>query len=755
MKKILFVLFLPLILWLSCEEDLPKDCAGVPGGDAVEDDCGVCDDNSSNDCAEDCAGIWGGDNICGCTDSTAANYNNTATFDDGSCQRFIDNGEFFLSFDGVDDYVDLGDMLSQEAYTKVAWVKREPENNGNYNIISGNTGHALWVPSSNGYMLAAGHDGAWTSVQDNEPLSIGEWNFVAVTFDPNVASGTMTLYKNGIQVDDATGIAAQNESTNTYVGRYNNGFWWLGSIDEVAIWNEALTSAEMVALYNAGDKLDASVDSGDYTSSSGLQGYWRMNEGSGPVISDASGNGNNGIIDGAGWSTCEGCGCTDPGACNYDPSAVTDNGSCFYEENICEPCLDGVIVNDDNDGDGICDDVDEDDDNDGVADSDDSDPFDNTVCSDTDGDGCDDCSSGYFDPSNDGPDDDGDGTCNAYLIQGHTVYIVGGSYNSEGINTSCYWVDGVRYELPGGTWATDIVVSNGDVYVSGSAGGACYWINQERYDLPGNGGEGEAITVHGNDIYVAGWFNGGSCYWKNDVKINLTTNAESQAFAIGIRDNGDVYVGGYYMNNHHYVIPCFWKNGNTRKNLPIPRDGDGEVNDIAIMDGNMRYYAGYTLRPDNFAGYVSKAAYWRHTNRTDLPLGGSSMDIYGATGWGITLDGNDVYVAGSTEWYEFWGQEETTGGTFPQYWKNSTIHDLEGGPLTNFGVGGAYDIRVADGNVVVVGVATRDTSYYDSYESACYWLNGELNYLVDQYEVPEGLEDWYWSEARGIFIVEN
>ena len=64
-------------------------------------------------------------------------------------------------------------------------------------------------------------------------------------------------------------------------------------------------------------------------------------------------------------------------------------------------------------------------------------------------------------------------------------------------------------------------------------------------------------------------------------------------------------------------------------------------------------------------------------------------------------------------------------------------------------------IRVADGNVVVVGVATRDTSYYDSYESACYWLNGELNYLVDQYDVPEGLEDWYWSEARGIFIVEN
>jgi hypothetical protein len=34
---------------------------------------------------EDCAGVWGGDNICGCTDSTAINYDNTATIDDGSC----------------------------------------------------------------------------------------------------------------------------------------------------------------------------------------------------------------------------------------------------------------------------------------------------------------------------------------------------------------------------------------------------------------------------------------------------------------------------------------------------------------------------------------------------------------------------------------------------------------------------------------------------------------------------------------------
>jgi len=51
-----------------------------------------------------------------------------------------------------------------------------------------------------------------------------------------------------------------------------------------------------------------------------------------------------------------------------------------------------------------------------------------------------------------------------------------------------------------------------------------------------------------------------------------------------------------------------------------------------------------------------------------------------------------------------------------------------------------------------VGAATRDSSYYDSYLSACYWLNGERHYLVQQFQVPEGLEDWYWSEAMGVFI---
>ena len=338
------------------------------------------------------------------------------------------------------------------------------------------------------------------------------------------------------------------------------------------------------------------------------------------------------------------------------------------------------------------------------------------------------------------------------IIEGKTIYIVGDSYNENNEYTSCYWVNGERVELPGGYTATDIVVSNGNVYTSGTANGACYWINQQRYDLPGNGGEAEAIVVEGEDIYVAGWYNNGSCYWKNGQRIDLTVNRDSQAFAIGVRDNGSIYVGGYYMNNHHYYIPCFWKDGNNRTNLPIPNGGDGEVNDIALEDGNMRYYSGYVLKTSSFAGYTPTAAYWRHTTRNDLPFGGSTYDIYGATGHGIKIYNGDVYVAGYTDWFEDIN-DSLTGGTVPQYWRNGEIYDLPGGPITEYGIGAAYDIDIVEGYTVLTGIATRDSSYYDSYTSACYWLDGNLYYLVNEGGVNNELEtDWYRSNARGIFI---
>ena len=63
-----------------------------------------------------------------------------------------------------------------------------------------------------------------------------------------------------------------------------------------------MTASEITALYNSGYGLDASSNSGNYTSSSNLQGYWKMDEQTGSSVADSSTNSNTGTISGASWS---------------------------------------------------------------------------------------------------------------------------------------------------------------------------------------------------------------------------------------------------------------------------------------------------------------------------------------------------------------------------------------------------------------------------------------------------------------------
>lgn len=91
-------------------------------------------------------------------------------------------------------------------------------------------------------------------------------------------------------------------------------------------------------------------------------------------------------------------GCMAENACNFAPWATAENYTCSYPApgTDCsgDPCVE------DNDGDGVC----------AANDADDNDI---NVCMDTDHDGCDDCSSGTFDPLQDGVDSDGDGYCDS------------------------------------------------------------------------------------------------------------------------------------------------------------------------------------------------------------------------------------------------------------------------------------------------------------------------------------------------------
>ena len=173
-----------------------------------------------------------------------------------------------LTFNGTSDYIDVGEVIGTGAYTKAAWVKRAAGQFVN-NIISADTfSHAFFAPKDISFRLAAGHNGSWLLVQDSVPLAVDTWYFVAVTFDPNVESGKMVLYKNGIEVDEANSVPTQlGTSTTTYIGRFESGYYFGGEMDNAMVFKRALTTEEIEVLYNEGngrETMPGSLFTSDY-----------------------------------------------------------------------------------------------------------------------------------------------------------------------------------------------------------------------------------------------------------------------------------------------------------------------------------------------------------------------------------------------------------------------------------------------------------------------------------------------------------
>ncbi len=165
-----------------------------------------------------------------------------------------------LMFNGTSDYVNIGNVISPGAYTKTTWVKREAGSNYNNIISSGDiSSHAFWAPSSQSFKLSAGHNGSWYLVQDSVSLDADVWYHVAVTFDPDVDSGRMVLYKNGVEVDAETAVVTHNPSTITYIGKYRTDYYFKGSIDNVMVFDRALTAEEIEHLYNKGNGIEGLV----------------------------------------------------------------------------------------------------------------------------------------------------------------------------------------------------------------------------------------------------------------------------------------------------------------------------------------------------------------------------------------------------------------------------------------------------------------------------------------------------------------
>ena len=206
-----------------------------------------------------------------------------------------------LNFDGVDDVVDLGLGLTTyfTGRTQVsiqAWVR--PETNtglgtivGNYNYPTNvdqmqmllrrdGSNYSFWLDSGSGY----------TSISAVGSVILNTWQHVTGTWDGT----TMRIYIDGVLANSSAKTGTIPSKTTSFSIGSNSAERFDGDIDEVKLWNIALTATDIMNTMNC-----------EAQSQPELVAYYKFNQGNDGVdnsaftsLLDSSGNANNGTLSG-------------------------------------------------------------------------------------------------------------------------------------------------------------------------------------------------------------------------------------------------------------------------------------------------------------------------------------------------------------------------------------------------------------------------------------------------------------------------
>ncbi len=221
----------------------------------------------------------------------------------------------YLNFDGTNDYVDAGNnesiKIGNNSMSICAWFNlNDFEPSKEYVLVSkygmgyGSGGsNALYylLINDSGYpiiVIRDDNDNTTQSLISSYSIGSNSWNFVCG--GRNVDEQKIEISVNGSEIESILStengnlsswglspllIGAKQKYSDSEKERFFNG-----SMDDVRIYNRALSPEEVSKLYK-----------GEWVSDTGLVGHWDMNEGYGGQVSDKSGNGNHGTINGATW----------------------------------------------------------------------------------------------------------------------------------------------------------------------------------------------------------------------------------------------------------------------------------------------------------------------------------------------------------------------------------------------------------------------------------------------------------------------
>jgi len=195
-----------------------------------------------------------------CHDESGNGHNAVASGPLLTTDRFgNDNCAFW--FDGSDDYMECGtdpiDINTDVSF--MVWILQEESALYHYVLTSGGQandgGISLEIYSSEVMVHRVTQSMSYHNlIGDNVMVENGQWTFIACVFDST--DEVFSLYFNGEPVMDFDGEPGSyaNNYQDLFIGRINfaNNQNFSGKIDDIRIYNRALTAADIQAIYHEG-----------------------------------------------------------------------------------------------------------------------------------------------------------------------------------------------------------------------------------------------------------------------------------------------------------------------------------------------------------------------------------------------------------------------------------------------------------------------------------------------------------------------
>ena len=207
--------------------------------------------------------------FCGNANDASGNGNNGTPINGAALttDRF-GNSNSAYSFDGVNDYIEVPHSNSISItgdITMSAWVRTNGSNGQNYQTIISKR-ETYWTWEYN--MILSYHNnivhntkligsraigaGQQEQVWSNTPYSQNQWEHWVV----NISGGQLKIYKNGIlDISQSFSMVPFSQICPLLFGRNSLADiseQFFGSLDDIGIWNRALTASEIQQLYTQG-----------------------------------------------------------------------------------------------------------------------------------------------------------------------------------------------------------------------------------------------------------------------------------------------------------------------------------------------------------------------------------------------------------------------------------------------------------------------------------------------------------------------